>query len=278
MPKDSGLLLRATPHHRTGHTVTTTTPCASCGTRLRHDARFCDACGAPIAFLHSVIEYKQMTVLFADMVHSMDIAAAVGAERLREVMTDLVERTLVVVHRYGGTVDKFTGDGVMALFGAPIALEDHALRACLAALDMQKEAQHLAYEVASRDRIALQLRIGLNSGEVIAGEIGSGPSGYTAIGEQVGMAQRMESVAPPGGSTKKASPTTSRSIRAPGTALPTSFPPSHYSALPDSAITSPPPRMRGRGSSRSSANTCEAASLRRATRGRRCSACRRAAC
>ena len=79
-------------------------------------------------------EYKQVTVLFADVVHSMDIAAAVGAERLREIMADLVDRCAAVVQRYGGTVDKFTGDGIMAVFGAPVALEDHAVRACLAAL------------------------------------------------------------------------------------------------------------------------------------------------
>ena len=79
-------------------------------------------------------EYKQVTVLFADVVHSMDIAAAVGAERLREIMAELVDRCAAVVQRYGGTVDKFTGDGIMAVFGAPVALEDHAVRACLAAL------------------------------------------------------------------------------------------------------------------------------------------------
>ena len=84
-------------------------------------------------------EYKQVTVLFADVVHSMDIAAAVGAERLREIMADLVERGAAVVKRYGGTVDKFTGDGIMAVFGAPVALEDHAVRACLAALGIQEE-------------------------------------------------------------------------------------------------------------------------------------------
>ena len=140
-----------------------------------------------------------MTVLFADVVHSMDIAAAVGAERLREIMTELVNRCAAVVQRYGGTVDKFTGDGIMAVFGAPVALEDHALRACLAALGVQDEAKRLAVEVRERDGVELQLRVGLNSGQVIAGEIGSGPFGYTAVGEQVGMAQRMESVAPPGG-------------------------------------------------------------------------------
>ena len=144
-------------------------------------------------------EFKQVTVLFADVVHSMDIAAAVGAERLREIMTELVNRSAAVIQRFGGTVDKFTGDGLMAMFGAPVALEDHASRACLAALDIQREAKQLAAEVERRDDIALQVRIGLNSGEVIAGEIGSGALGYTAIGEQVGMAQRMESAAPPCG-------------------------------------------------------------------------------
>ena len=87
----------------------------------------------------------------------------------------------------------------MAIFGAPIALEDHAVRACMAALGVQEEAKRLAAEVQDRDGVNLRLRVGLNSGQVIAGEIGSGPFGYTAIGEQVGMAQRMESVAPPGG-------------------------------------------------------------------------------
>ncbi len=137
-------------------------------------------------------------MLFADAVHSMDIAARVGAERLREIMTELVQRSTAVVRRYGGTVDKFTGDGIMAVFGAPAALEDHAFRACLAALDIQTETARLAKEVEARNAVALRLRVGLNSGQVIAGELGSGSASYTAIGEQVGMAQRMESVAPPG--------------------------------------------------------------------------------
>jgi class 3 adenylate cyclase len=143
-------------------------------------------------------EYKQATVLFADVVGSMDIAAAVGAERLREIMAELVDRAAAVVQRYGGTVDKFTGDGIMAVFGAPVALEDHGLRACLAALGIQDESARLAVEVQRRDGVDLRLRVGLNSGEVVAGEIGSGAAGYTTIGEEVGMAQRMESVAAPG--------------------------------------------------------------------------------
>src|SRR4029077_3882719 len=93
----------------------------------------------------------------------------------------------------------FSCEGRMALLGAPVALEDPALRACLAALDIQKEAGHLAASVQRRDNISLRLRVGLNSGRVVAGEIGSGVTSYAAIGEAVGYAQRMESVAPHGG-------------------------------------------------------------------------------
>ena len=173
--------------------------CSACGAALRDGARFCDSCGAAVTAADPHAEYKQVTVLFADVVRSMDIAAAVGAERLREIMGEVFRRASAIVERYGGTVDKFTGDGIMAVFGAPIALEDHAVRACRAALDIQADAHSLAADVKRRDEIVLQLRIGLNSGEVITGEIGSGPMTYTAVGEQVGMAQRMESVAPPGG-------------------------------------------------------------------------------
>ena len=173
--------------------------CSSCGIELPKNAKFCLECGAAVSTAAKSAEYKQVTVLFADVVHSMDIAAAAGAERLREIMTDLVDRASAVVQRYGGIVDKFTGDGIMAVFGAPVALEDHAIRACLAALGIQEETARLAAEVKDRDSIDLRLRVGLNSGQVIAGEIGSGAFGYTAIGDQVGMARRMESVAPPGG-------------------------------------------------------------------------------
>src|ERR1700689_917280 len=179
--------------------MTAATACRTCGTEPRAGARFCDGCGASVTEHDVRAEYKQVTVLFADVVHSMDIAATVGTERLREIMAGLANRCAAVVQRYGGTVDKFTGDGIMAVFGAPVALEDHALRACLAALGIQDEVKRLAVEVERDHGVDLRLRIGLNSGQVIAGEIGSGARGYTAIGEQVGMAQRMESVAPPGG-------------------------------------------------------------------------------
>ncbi|HEX3287590.1 MAG TPA: adenylate/guanylate cyclase domain-containing protein, partial [Mycobacterium sp.] len=169
--------------------------CATCSTQLREKAKFCHECGAPTGVMTDTPEYKQVTVLFADVVRSMDIAASVDIERLREIMTGLLEQTAAVVNRYGGTVE-YNGDGVMALFGAPITLEDHAFRGCLAALAIQEEATRLADEVQRRDGVALQLRVGLNSGRVIAGEIGLG---YAATGETVGFAQRMESVAPPGG-------------------------------------------------------------------------------
>src|SRR5271154_5706474 len=148
--------------------MTADAACASCGIELRKGARFCDGCGSPISQQESA-EYKQVTVLFADVVHSMDIARAVGAERLREIMAALFDRCAAIVNRYGGTVDKFTGDGIMAVFGAPVALEDHALRSCLAALDIQKTTHELAAQVHSNDGVHIELRVGLNSGEVIAG-------------------------------------------------------------------------------------------------------------
>jgi class 3 adenylate cyclase len=103
----------------------------------REHAQFCHGCGSPVEDAGIRAEYKQVTVLFADVVHSMDIAAAVGTERLHEIMADLADRCAEVVRRYGGTVDKLTGHGIMALFGAPVALEDHAVRACIAALGIQ---------------------------------------------------------------------------------------------------------------------------------------------
>ena len=171
--------------------MTAVAACRTCGTEPRENARFCHGCGSPLGDTAARAEYKQVTVLFADVVHSMGIASAVGAERLREIMSQLVDGAAAVVRRYGGTVDKFTGDGIMAVFGAPLALEGPAIRACRAALGIQDEGVRLATEVKARDEVDLRLRVELNSGQVIAGDIGSGPFRYTAVGDQVGMAQRI---------------------------------------------------------------------------------------
>ncbi|MFA5711541.1 adenylate/guanylate cyclase domain-containing protein [Mycolicibacterium sp.] len=172
--------------------------CGACGNDLRAQARFCDACGAPVSPRPPVGEHREVAVLFVDVVGSMRLAATLDAERLQAIMNELFNRAAAVVQRYQGTVDKFTGDGLMALFGAPVALEDHALRGCIAALAIQAAANDFAAEVARCDGVALQIRVGLNSGDVITGEIGWGPGGYTAIGHPVGIAQRMEAGARPG--------------------------------------------------------------------------------
>lgn len=172
--------------------------CAACGNGLRASARFCDACGTPAHPARAAEERKQVTVLFADVVGSMKMAAVLDPERLREIMHDLFNRSASVVQRYQGTVDSFTGDGLMALFGAPAAIEDHALRACIAALELQSLAHELALVVRQQDCMDLRVRIGLNSGEVIAGDFGSATAGYTVTGHTVGMAQRMEAAARPG--------------------------------------------------------------------------------
>src|SRR5271167_2774691 len=117
--------------------------CGSCGIELPPNSKFCNECGAAVATATTPAEYKQVTVLFADVVRSMDLAATVGSERLREIMAQLVNRASSVVQRFGGTVDKFTGDGIMAVFGAPMALEDHAVRACLAGLAIQEDVKRL---------------------------------------------------------------------------------------------------------------------------------------
>jgi adenylate cyclase len=98
--------------------MTAVAACRTCGTEPLANARFCHGCGSPVAESEAQAEYKQVTVLFADVVHSMDIATAVGAERMREIMAELVSRAAVVVQGFGGTVDKFTGDGIMAVFTA----------------------------------------------------------------------------------------------------------------------------------------------------------------
>jgi adenylate cyclase len=144
-------------------------------------------------------ERKQVTVLFADVMGSMDLAERAGSERWQTIMDGFFKALAGAVHQLEGTVDKFTGDGIMALFGAPIAHEDHSQRACYAALEIQRAVGEYADEVRRTDGISLTTRIGINSGEVVVGSIGEDLSlSYTAVGHTVGLAQRMEALAEPG--------------------------------------------------------------------------------
>ncbi|HET9591678.1 MAG TPA: adenylate/guanylate cyclase domain-containing protein, partial [Solirubrobacterales bacterium] len=141
-------------------------------------------------------ERKQVTVLFADVSGSMDLAEHEDPEEWRKIMQRFFSLLAGSVNRFEGTVDKFTGDGIMAIFGAPVAHEDHAQRACYAALRMLDDVAAYAAELRRAKGLNFSTRIGINSGEVVAGAIGEGS--YTAIGHTVGLAQRMETLAEPG--------------------------------------------------------------------------------
>ena len=200
------------------------TTCVSCGAEVPAGSKFCNQCGTPVGPQHDEPERaqttlavpeemagkidagraslegerKQITVLFADVVGSMDLAEKLDPESWRELMNRFFQVLADAVHHADGTVDKFTGDGIMALFGAPIAREDHAQCACRAALEMIAGVSALAAEV-SAEGIDLAVRVGINSGEVVVGSIGDeGEMEYTAIGHTVGLAQRMESLAEAG--------------------------------------------------------------------------------
>jgi adenylate cyclase len=144
-------------------------------------------------------ERKQVTVLFADVMGSMDLAEHQDPEEWRKIMQRFFSTLAEAVERFEGTVDKFTGDGIMAVFGAPVAHEDHARRACYAALQMLEDVSRYAAELRREAGLNFSIRIGVNSGEVVAGAIGQAGEGeYTAIGHTVGLAQRMEALAEPG--------------------------------------------------------------------------------
>jgi adenylate cyclase len=201
--------------------------CSLCGSELSATARFCGGCGqavddaaAAAAGPASVStgpakkaanarrsiegERKQVTVMFVDIVRSMDLAERLDPERWRGLLDRFFVIVSEAVQGLGGTIDKFTGDGVMAIFGAPVSQEDHARRGCLAALGLHASLAPLAVELAG-EGVELVIRVGLNSGEVIVGEIGEqGQMEYAAIGHTVGLAQRMESLAPPGSTTLSA--------------------------------------------------------------------------
>jgi class 3 adenylate cyclase/tetratricopeptide (TPR) repeat protein len=144
-------------------------------------------------------ERKQVTVLFADLKGSMELLADRDPEEARKLLDPVLERMMEAVHRYEGTVNQVMGDGIMALFGAPVAHEDHGVRACYAALDMQGAIRRYADEVWRTDGITVQIRVGLNSGEVVVRAIGSDLRvDYTAVGQTTHLAARMEQLATPG--------------------------------------------------------------------------------
>ena len=144
-------------------------------------------------------ERKQVTVLFADLKGSMELLADRDPEDARQLLDPVLERMMTAVHRYEGTVNQVMGDGIMALFGAPLAHEDHAVRACYAALTMQDALRRYSTEVRRTHGVEVQIRVGLHSGEVVVRAIGNDlHMDYSAIGETTHLAARMEQLAPPG--------------------------------------------------------------------------------
>jgi predicted ATPase/class 3 adenylate cyclase len=144
-------------------------------------------------------ERKQVTVLFADLKGSMELLADRDPEEARQLLDPVLERLMAAVHRYEGTVNQVLGDGIMALFGAPIAHEDHAVRACYAALAMQEAIRRYSEEVRRGYGVEVQIRVGLNSGAVVVRAIGNDlHMDYSAIGQTTHLAARMEQLAPPG--------------------------------------------------------------------------------
>ena len=144
-------------------------------------------------------ERKQVTVLFADLKGSMELLADRDPEEARQLLDPVLEHMMAAVHRYEGTVNQVMGDGIMALFGAPIAHEDHAVRACYAALAMQEFVQRYAEEVRRTQGLVVQIRVGLNAGEVVVRAIGNDlHMDYSAIGQTTHLAARMEQLATPG--------------------------------------------------------------------------------
>ena len=144
-------------------------------------------------------ERKQVTVLFADLRGSLEILVDRDPEDARRLLDPVLERMMEAVHRYEGTVNQVMGDGIMALFGAPLAHEDHAVRACYAALRMQESIGSLAEELRQKHGLSVQIRVGINSGEVVVRSVGSDlRMDYTAVGQTTHLAGRMEQLAPPG--------------------------------------------------------------------------------
>jgi class 3 adenylate cyclase len=200
--------------------------CTTCGTANAPTHRFCKKCGqrlgadagaaqppgrftAPESYTPRHLaekiltsksalegERKQVTVLFADLKGSMELLADRDPEEARKLLDPVLERMMEAVHRYEGTVNQVMGDGIMALFGAPVAHEDHAVRACYAALRMQESVKRYAEEVRRSHAAVVKIRVGLNSGEVVVRSIGSDlHMDYTAVGQTTHLAARTHGAA-----------------------------------------------------------------------------------
>ncbi|HEV2054617.1 MAG TPA: adenylate/guanylate cyclase domain-containing protein [Methylomirabilota bacterium] len=200
--------------------------CPNCGTQVSPTAKFCSECAHSLAattaaqprfaspqsytpkhLAEKILtsksalegERKQVTVLFADLKGSMELLADRDPEEARKLLDPVLERMMEAVHRYEGTVNQVMGEGIMALFGAPLAHEDHAVRACYAALRMQESVKKYAEEVRRSHAAVVKIRVGLNSGEVVVRAIGSDlHMDYTAVGQTTHLAARMEQLADPG--------------------------------------------------------------------------------
>ncbi len=202
-------------------------PCTRCASDVPPGAKFCPECGHPVGAVApagdgrfaSPADYtpkhiaekilsskatlegerKHVTVLFADLKGSMELLADRDPEDSRRVLDAVLERMMEAVHRYEGTVNQVMGDGIMALFGAPIAHEDHAVRACYAALRMQQSIGQYAEELHRSLGLPIHIRVGVNSGEVVVRSIGNDlHMDYTAVGQTTHLAARMEQMAMPG--------------------------------------------------------------------------------
>src|SRR5207249_5359880 len=196
--------------------------CPRCGCGSARESRFCTECGealrptsaraAPQSYTPRHLaeriltsrsalegERKHVTVLLADLKGSMELLADRDPEEARQLLDPVLERMMEAVHHFEGTVNQVMGDGIMALCGAPIAHEDHAVRACYAALRMQERVSRYGDEIQRTHGVPIQIRVGLNSGDVVVRAIGSDlHMDYTAVGQTTHLAARMEQLADPG--------------------------------------------------------------------------------
>jgi len=196
--------------------------CSKCRAELPGSAKFCSSCGTPVGpplqarspgsytpkhLAEKILtsrstlegERKQVTVLIADTKDSLELIADRDPEEARKLLDPVLEHMMAAVHRYEGTVNHVMGDGIMALFGAPLAHEDHAVRACYAALQMQEAVKRYAEEIFRAHGVLVQIRVGLNSGEVVVRGIGSDlHMDYVAVGQTTNLATRLEQLAAPG--------------------------------------------------------------------------------